>query len=306
MMPERDVSGAIRMATRSRVTRWVAIALPLCLLAASAAAQPAAPLSVPPPGKAATDAIPMLRGVGIDQRLDNRVPLDTPFVDSEGREVRLGEYFGKRPVILQFAYYECPMLCTMVLNGLVGSLDALAFNAGREFDVVVVSIDPGETPAMAADKRRAYLERYRRPGADAGVHFLTGRESSIKALTEAVGFTYAYDSAIDQYAHPAAISILTTDGRISRYLFGIEFAPRDIRFALIEAADNRIGSVLDQAMLFCYHYDPETGKYGFAIMTVVRIAGLLTVALLGASILVTLRRDRRQDSAVHGTATGIR
>ena len=289
------------------MARWaVAVALPICLSAAPALAQPSMPMSVPPPGKAATDAIPMLRGVGVDQRLNARVPLDVPFQDSEGRDVTFGDFLGKRPVILQLAYYECPMLCTQVSNGLVGSLEALTFNAGREFDVVVVSIDPGETPAMAAAKRKAYLERYRRPGADAGVHFLTGRESSIKALTEAVGFSYAYDPAIDQYAHPAAITVLTTDGHVSRYLFGIEFAPRDLRLALVEAADNRIGTVLDQAMLFCYHYDPQTGKYGFAIMRTVRIAGLLTVGGLGAFILVTLRRDRRQAKAVRRTATGIR
>jgi protein SCO1/2 len=208
--------------------------------------------------------------------------------------------------VLVLAYYECPVLCTQVINGVVSSMLPLGFNAGGEFDVVVVSFDPGETPAMAEAKRKDFLRRYGRPGTDGGIHFLTGRESSIAALTSAVGFRYAYDEAIDQWAHPAVITLLTPRGHVSRYLFGIEFAPRDLQFALIEASDNQIGSVVDQAMLFCYNYDPETGRYGFAIMTAVRAAALLTLALLGGSIFVTLRRDRRKGSAVRSAATGLR
>jgi protein SCO1/2 len=248
----------------------------------------------------------MLKNVGIDQKLDSPVPADLPFVDETGRDVRIGDYFGQRPVVLVLAYYECPVLCTQVINGVVSSILPLTFNAGREFDVVVVSFDPGETPAMAAAKRADFVRRYGREGTGAGIHFLTGRESSIAALTSAVGFRYAYDEAIDQWAHPAVITLLTPNGRVSRYLFGIEFAPRDLRFALIEAADDKIGTVIDQAMLFCYNYDPETGRYGFAIMTAVRAGGLLTLALLGVFIVVTLRRERRQDSAVHAAATGSR
>jgi protein SCO1/2 len=255
---------------------------------------------------AATAQIPMLREVGVDQRLGEQVPLDTTFVDESGRTVRLGEYFGGRPVVLALVYYECPMLCTQVLNGLVGSLEALTFTAGREFDVVVVSFDPGETPALAAAKKATYLRRYGRPDAEAGLHFLTGRAESIDALTAAVGFRYAYDASIDQYAHPAAISVLTADGRVSRYLFGIEFAPRDLRLALVEATDRRIGSVIDQALLFCYHYDPETGTYGLAIMNVIRLAGLLTVGLAAAFIVGSLRRERRQRRAAAHLPTGTR
>jgi len=273
----------------------------------AAAAQPSMPLSVPPPGKAATEKIPMLRDVGIDQtKLNNHVPFDATFVDEAGREVTFGQYFGTRPVVLVLAYYECPMLCTQVLNGSVGSLEALTFNPGHEYEVVVVSFDPGETPAMAARKRESWIKRLGRPGTEAGVHFLTGRPESIAALTQAVGFKYAYDQAIDQYAHPAVMTILTKDGRVSRYLFGIEFAPVDVRLALVEAADNKIGSVIDQVLLFCYHYDPETGSYGFAIMTIVRAAGILTVLAIAMSIFLTLRRDRRQATAVTPTATGTR
>jgi protein SCO1 len=278
----------------------------LGVAAASASAQPSAPMSVPTPGTPATAQIPMLRDVGIDQKLDSAIPLDTPFVDEAGRDVMLAQYFGQRPTILVLAYYECPMLCTQVINAVASSILPLTFNAGREFNVLVVSFNPGETPSLAAAKRDAFLKRYGRPGTESGVHFLTGRESSIATLTKAVGFRYAYDKAIGQYAHPAAITILTPDAHVSRYLFGIEFAPRDLKFALMEAGDRKIGTAIDQAMLFCYHYDPETGTYGFAIMTTVRIAGLLTVGGLGAFIWVTLRRERRQDKAVKSTATGTR
>jgi protein SCO1/2 len=278
----------------------------LLLSVSHALAQPSRPMSVPPPGLAATAQIPMLRDVGIDQRLGERVPLEAPFVDETGRDVRLGDYFGRRPVVLALVYYECPMLCTQVLNGLIGSLEALTFTPGREFDVVIVSFDAGETPALAAAKKATYLRRYGRPEAEPGMHFLTGRAESIAALTTAVGFRYAYDAAIDQYAHPAAISVLTPDGRVSRYLFGIDFAPRDLRLALIEATDHQIGNVLDQALLFCYHYDPETGTYGLAIMNLIRLAGLLTVGLVGAFIVGSLRRERRQRRAAGHFPTGIR
>ncbi len=269
-------------------------------------AQPSSPIYVPPPGPAATERIPILREVGIDQKLGARVPLTLEFNDEQGRTVTLGQYFGAKPVVLALVYYECPMLCTQVLNGLVGSLEGLTFLPGREFEVVVVSFDPGETPALAAQKKATYIRRYDRDGAEPGVHFLTGRQESVDALTQAVGFRYAYDAAIDQYAHPAAITVLTGDGRVSRYLFGIEFAPRDLRLALIEAADHRIGSALDQALLFCYHYDPETGTYGLAVMNLVRLAGLLTVGVAGTLIVGSLRRERRRRRAADLFTTGVR
>jgi protein SCO1 len=272
----------------------------------SAAAQPSRPLSVPAPGSPATEQIPMLRTAGIDQKLDSQIPLDAVFSDEAGREVPLGRYFGRRPVVLVLAYYECPVLCGQVINATASSIVPLDLSAGKDFDVVVVSFDPGETPAMAVAKRDSFLARYGRPTAADGIHFLTGRQASIDALTNAIGFKYNYDPAIDQYAHPAVITVLTTEGHVSRYLFGIEFAPRDLKFALIDASKGAIGSVVDQAILYCYMYDPETGRYGFAIMTAVRAAGLLTLAGLGAFILVTLRRDRRQDSAASSAATGTR
>jgi protein SCO1/2 len=285
----------------------MAMAAVVSLAAPVVSAQPSRPLSVPPPGKAATEQIPMLKEVGIDQKPNAQLPLDTEFTDEHGATVTLKQYFGQRPVVLALVYYGCPMLCTQVLNGLAGSLQGMSYTVGQEYDVLVVSFDPGETPAMAADRKKDFLRRYIRDANPANVHFLTGRDASIQALTRAVGFRYAYDKAIDQYAHPAAITVLTADGRVSRYLYGVEFAPRDLKLALVEASEGRIGTVVEQAMLFCYHYDPESGKYGFVIMNVVRAAGALTVILLAGSIFVALRRERRRASAVAPTAsTGTR
>jgi protein SCO1/2 len=279
-----------------RRTLLIAAGLAL-LLAPPASAQPSRPKSVPPPGQAASEQIPILREVGIDQKLGDQVPLDLVFADENGRDVKLGELFRDRPVVLALVYYECPMLCTQVLSGLDGSLTALSFSAGREFDLVVVSFDPGETPAIAADRRRNFINRYRRVGSEGGIRFLTGRQEAIAALADAVGFRYAYDEAIDQYAHPAAITILTGDGRVSRYLYGVEFAPKDLRLGLVEASEGRVGTAVDTLLLYCYHYDPESGKYGMAIMNLIRLAGALTVVGLGTFIVVSLRRDRRMVEA---------
>lgn len=273
------------------------------LVASAALAQPRGPMSIPP-GKAAAEQIPALREVGIDQKLDGAIPLDAPFADEAGRDVTLRQYFGARPVILALVYFECPMLCIQTLTGLSGSLEALAFNPGKEFELVVVSIDPGETPALAANSKKTFLKRYGRQGVDGSVHFLTGRETSIKPLADAVGFRYAYDKDIDQYAHPAAITVLTGEGRVSKYLYGIDFAPRDLRLSLVEAGGGRIGTAIDQALLFCYHYDPESGKYGFVIMNIVRLGAALTVVALAGSIVFALRRERRQRRpAVAATGT---
>jgi len=272
----------------------------------TAFAQFTAPLSVPPPGPAASQRIPILNDVSIDQKLNSHVPAGVALVDEQGRDVKLGDFFGKRPVLLVLAYYECPMLCSEVLSAMVGSIETLSFNPGRDFEVVVVSFNPGDTPAQAAEKKRTYLKRYGRVGTEDGFHFLTGRQESITQLTEAVGFHYAFDKSIGQYAHPAVLHVLTADGRLSRYLYGIDFPPRDLRLALVEAADGKIGTKVDQFLLYCYHYDPQTGRYGFAILNAVRLGGLLTVALMAMFIVTTLRRERRQASAVLGTATGIR
>jgi protein SCO1 len=234
-----------------------------------------------------------LEGIDFEQKLDAQVPLQLTFFDETGQSVQLGEYFSARPVILLFAYYECPMLCTLVLNGLLDSLGEVAFDAGDQFQVVTVSIDPGETPELAAAKKDVYLEFYGRPGAEKGWHFLTGEEAAIEELTQAAGFYYQYDPEQDEYAHPAGIMIVTPEGKIARYLYGIKYPARDVRLGLVEAADNKIGSPVDQLLLTCYHYDPVVGKYNLAIMNIIRIAGLTTVAVLGGAVLVMLRRERR-------------
>lgn len=258
------------------------------------------------PGTPAMAPLPILKEVRIDQKLDASIPLDVPFTDEQGRDVTLGDYFGKRPVVLALVYYECPMLCTQVLNGLFSSMEPVKIDAGRDFDLVVVSFDPGETPAMALAKKAGYVKHYQRPTADAGIHFLTGRQASIDRLADAVGFRYVYDEAIDQYAHPAAITVLTAQGKVSKYLYGVEFAPLDFRFAVTAAGEGQIGTLVDQALLYCFHYDPATGKYSLAIMSFVRIGAVLTMVGLGAFLFVNLRRDRRQRTAVASTATGTR
>jgi len=282
------------MSLRPRVLRVMLILLTMVggIGVARAYAQPSGPLMVPPPGKAALERIPLLKDVDIIQKQGEMIPLDLPFVDENGKDVTLKNYFGARPVVLALVYYECPMLCTQVLNGVYSSMEALPFTAGKEFDLLVVSFDPGDTPQLAAKKKAAYFARYRRPGSDAGMHFLTGRQESITALTKAVGFKYVYDESIKQFAHPAAVTVLSKDGTISQYLYGIEFAPRDLRLALVDAGDGHVGTAFDQALLYCYHYDPTTGKYGVAIMTMVRLGGILTVAILGVSIYRNTRPQR--------------
>jgi len=245
------------------------------------------------PGVPASAKPSALEGVGIEQRLDQQVPLDLPFRDEAGRAVHLSDYFGRRPVLLSLVYYDCPMLCTQVLNGLLSALNVVSFDAGKEFEVLVVSFDPREKPADASAKKVAYLSRYRRPAADAGWHFLTGEAPAIAELAGAVGFHFRYDEALNQFAHASGVTILTPSGRISRYFFGIEYAPRDLRLAFIEAADNRIGTPVDQVLLYCFHYDPKLGKYGAVIVNIVRLAGAATIALLGLSILLMSRRRRR-------------
>jgi protein SCO1 len=244
------------------------------------------------PGEPATAKPGLLKQIGIDQRLHQQVPLDLTFKDETGRDVRLGEYFGKRPVILVLAYYECPMLCSQVLNGLVSALGVMSFDVGREFDVVTVSINPKETPGLAAQKKQAYLDRYQRPHTAAGWHFLTGPDASIHRLAEAVGFRYAFDEEIQQYAHGAVIEVLTPRGVISKYFYGIEFSARDIKFGLMEASEERIGSAIDSALLLCYHYDPTTGKYGATAIGAVRIGAVVTVLAFLSFLYISLRRER--------------
>ena len=235
---------------------------------------------------------PELRNVGIDQHLNQPVPLDLPFKNEAGETVTLRSLMRGKPVILSLAYYQCPMLCTLVLNGLTSAMRALPFDAGNEFDVITVSFDPKDTPELAAAKKKTYLEEYRRQGAERGWHFLTGDEASIKQLTDAVGFRYTYLPDKNQFAHAAGIFVLTPQGILSRYFYGVEFAPRDLKFGLMEAADGKIGSPVDQLMLFCFQYDPSTGRYTSTVMTAIRIGGVLTLLALGAFMFRTWRQDR--------------
>jgi len=246
----------------------------------------------------------ILRDVGIDQRLNELVPLDTVFRDESGREVRLGEYFGTKPVILSLAYYECPMLCSLVLNGLASALGVLSFDIGKEFDVVTISFDPRDTAEQAAVKKRTYVQRYPRTGAETGWHFLTGAAPSIERVAKAVGFRYAYDSEQKQFAHAAGIMVLTPEGRLARYFYGIEYSPRDLRLGLIEAAERRIGSPVDQILLYCFQYDPHTGRYGAVIINIVRLGGAATLVVLGAFITAMLLRDRRRQRGTMGKPIG--
>jgi protein SCO1 len=245
------------------------------------------------PGTPSTTVPTPLQNVGFEQRLDQHVPFELPFRDEDGRAVKLGDYFGKRPVVLAFVYYECPMLCTQILNGLTSTLTAMGEQVGREFDVVTVSFDPRETPVLASAKKKAYLDRYNREGAAEGWHFLTGDESSIAALTKAAGFNYAWDEQSQQFAHASGIVVLTPDGRLSRYFFGIEYAPRDLKFALLESSAGRIGTLADKLLLYCYHYDPKTGSYAFVALNAVRLGGAVTLVALVSFVTVAIRREKR-------------
>jgi protein SCO1/2 len=259
-------------------------------------------LSVSAAGRAEDSLPPSLRGVGFDQRLNQQVPMDVTFADENGRSIRLGDNFHDKPVILVLAYYRCPMLCTEVLNGLVRALLDVPFDAGKEFDVVVVSFDAREQPELAAAKKRTYVERYARDGAEVGWHFLTGTEPSIRRLTDAVGFRYRYDARNDQFAHSSGIMMLTPQGRIARYFYDVRFSPRDLRLGLVEASANRIGSPIDQVLLYCFHYDPEEGRYGPLIMNLVRAGGVFTVAAIVILFLLMRRAERRLSAQRAATA----
>lgn len=266
----------------------------LALLFAFACAA-SAQLYQEPKGLGAPNVKPsILEKVGIDQRLNEQLPLETTFHDESGRTVRLGEYFKEKPVVLALVYYTCPMLCSEVLNGLTSSLKMLQFSAGKEFEVVAISINPHENPADALKKRAGYIQRYHRRGSEIGWHFLTGDEASIQAVAKAAGFRYTWDPKIQQYAHASGIMVVTPQGKLAQYYYGIEYSPRDLRLGLINASENKIGSLVDQLLLYCYHYDPSTGKYSLAILKIVRIAGAATALGLGVLMFVLFRRERQR------------
>ena len=254
------------------------------------------------PAGAVTNGMPdALKTVGIDQKLNSQLPLDAVFKDETRSEVMLGDYFNKeRPVILALVYYECPMLCNEVLNGLTGSLKGIAFEAGKEFDVVAISFDARENDKeeLAKNKKAGYLERYNRPGTDNGWHFLTGTQSEIDKVTEAVGFNYTFDERSNQFAHVGGIMIATPQGKMSRYLYGIDYAPNDIKFSLMESSENKIGNPAEQLYLYCYHYDPSTGKYGFAILNVLRLAGIAMLIGIGTMMFVFWRKSKKEGETV--------
>ena len=260
-------------------------------MSAVVSAQGNAPGVRPDPTMPSSEVPAALSQVSFEQRLNEQLPLDLPFKDETGRVVKLGEYFGRKPVVLTFVYYECPMLCTQVLNGLESSLRVLNETIGKEFDVVTVSFDPKETPVLAAGKKKAYLERYKRPEAEQGWHFLTGDQASIDALTKAAGFNYSWDEASHQFAHASGIVVVTPAGKVSRYFFGIDYSPRDVKFALIESSNEKIGTLAERLLLYCYHYDPARGNYGFVAMRAVRIGGGLTLLALAGFVFVSIRSD---------------
>ena len=234
---------------------------------------------------------PVLRNVGIDQKLNQQVPLDLAFRDEAGDVVRLGDYFGSKPVILMLVYYECPMLCSTALNGLLESLKQLKFDVGKQFEVLTVSFDPTEKPSLAAAKKALYVGTYGRPGAADGWHFLTGDQDSIHRLTEAVGFRYNYDPSIKQYVHATGLIVLTPQGRIARYFYGIQYPAGTLRLGLVEASQGKIGSPVDEVLLYCCQYDPETGKYSLIIARVLKIGAAFTVLSLGGLLFVMFRSE---------------
>jgi protein SCO1/2 len=283
-----------------------AFAISLWLLVACGSALDAsAQYAQPPQGGLASQRPPdALKNIGIDQRLDNQLPFGATFKDESGNTIKLGDYFGKRPVIVSLVYYKCPMLCNQVLNGLVGGLRGQSLMVGKDFDVVTVSFDPRETPPDAAEKKKVVLNDLRRPDdpiAAAGWHFLTGDKTQIDLVADAVGFRYAFDTSTNQFAHASGVMVATPQGKLSRYFYGIDYAPRDLKFALVESSEGKIGTAVDKIILYCYHYDPTTGKYGFVIMSAMRVGGILTVLGVIALIMV-LRRAQPGANVSEGRA----
>jgi protein SCO1/2 len=248
------------------------------------------------PSQSVSNGMPdALKKVGIEQKLGEQLPLDAVLKDENGNAVKLGNYFNQgRPVILALVYYECPMLCNEVLNGLTGSLKGMSLVAGKDFDVVAVSFDARENdkPDLAKNKKASYIERYGHPGSENGWHFLTGTQDSIDAVTKAAGFNYYWDDKTNQFAHAGGIMVTTPEGKMSKYFYGIDYAPKDLKFGIMDSSQDKIGSLSDQLLLYCYHYDPASGKYGFAILRAMRIAGVFTVLGLGAMLFVFWRRNK--------------
>ena len=297
MTREHKAQSAERRAQSGKLPLFCALSFALCALLLWGAAPARA--DGPHPDE-------LLETARFEQRLNAQVPLDLGFRDETGQAVRLGRYMGAKPIILALAYYDCPNLCNIVLDDLVENLRELPFVLGEQFDVVTVSIDPRETPQLAATKKDSFLRHYGRSDTAGGWHALTGEQAAIQRLADAIGFRYAYDAELGQYAHPSGLLVLTPQGKISRYFYGLVYSPTDLRLGLVEASANKIGSPIDQVLLRCYRYDPVAGKYSVAIMEGVRIAGLLTTLVLGTFIVRAFRRDRGRGPGVGGWGLGTR
>jgi protein SCO1/2 len=292
------LSGFLRVAVSPRLRVFLLLLTAHCSLLTvygqPGVPQPNSPLygARPESGSVSSGLPKVLKSVGIDQKLNEQVPLDAVFKDEQGREVHLGQFFKGKPVVLSLVYYACPMLCNQVMNGELGSFRQVSFNIGEQYEVVTVSFDPRETPDLATAKKSTYLKAYNRPGAEAGWHFLTGDAANIKRLTEAVGFRYVWDEETKQFAHASGIMVLTPEGKLARYFYGIEYPPKDLRLGLVEASQNKIGTPVDALMLYCYHYDPATGKYGAVVMNIMRLAGGVTLVLIVGMLLALRQRGR--------------
>lgn len=305
--------------SRERSLRHRVLALSLvfaayCLLpTAYCFAQPGVPMpssplygARPETGPVASGLPAPLKQVGIDQKLNGQVPLDAVFKDEQGREVRLGEYFKGKPVVISLVYYSCPMLCNQVLNGMLSSFRRVTLNVGEQYEVVTVSFDPRETPQLAGAKKQTYVKAYNRPSAEVGWHFLTGDEANIKRLTDAVGFRYTWDEPTKQFAHASGIMVATPEGKLARYFYGVEYSPRDLRLGLVEASQNQIGSAVDTLMLYCFHYDPATGKYGAVVMNIVKVGGVLMIAAMAGLLFVLIKIGARSQLPVTSAASDAR
>jgi len=301
MLDTKRISDSRVLHLTVKRTLWFVALAAFCLLPAIVVAQPGSPGpssplygARPETGKVSTGLPTALRDVRIEQKLNQQLPLDLMFHDESGQPVKLGQYFGQKPVVLALVYYSCPMLCTQVLNGMVESFRVLPFQLGKEYDVVTISFDPRETAQLADKKKKVYvgyLPEKMQASATAGWHFLTGDAESIKQITDAVGFHYHYDESTKQFAHASAIMVATPQGKLSRYYYGIEYPARDLRLGLIESAQNKIGSPVDQLLLYCYHYDPSTGKYGAVVMNIVRAGGVATILAIVAMFFLLRRRN---------------
>ena len=303
MLGQRSVRwvGASRVASRQGLARTLALVTALLLGPLTALAQVSS-YGDKQMGERADQPPPLLSKVFIHQRLDQQIPLDAIFRDENGATVKLGDYFGKRPVILAVVYYSCPMLCSEELNGLVSSLEMVKFRPGKDFEIVAVSIDPGEGPELAAKKKAMYVKRYNHPETAAGWHFLTGQQPAIDDVAKAVGFGYARvpgpDGRLTQFAHASGIQILTPEGKLAQYYMGVEYSPKDLQLGLVEASHNKIGSPVDNILTYCYRYDPELNKHSLVVARIVQLGGVLTMFSLGGFMVVSFRRDFKRDRMV--------